>query len=331
MIRDRSFTAAAGARLDAALLAAFPSTTRAFVRDAIARGGVLVIGRRAPKGMKLKGGEEIAGPGQWIVTEEPGEAPAEEQELTAETPEDNPGDENPSDHTSQEDMPQEETEAVEEQGYDGVNNSDEEIIAFKPEQIKSVTDNIGTFDRNNPNTRYSARENTLAEQNASAYNGRDPKLNRAVELVRSGAQPSTIYNETGYVRMANGNLIDPDTGEIVWRYHNDISESSDEFSAGREEGREPETGVPGNDRRGLRGLDGETIPEGTGSGKKTGRAWRSVEAAVRKNITDTITRFASEHSRKELRIFRGAVAESKFVCLKSKTNDDKIDAVNDNV
>ncbi|MBQ3804003.1 MAG: hypothetical protein II845_09950 [Oscillospiraceae bacterium] len=222
-------------------------------------------------------------------------------------------------------------EYLEEQGYDGVNNSDEEIIAFKPEQIKSVTDNIGTFDRNNPNTRYSARENTLAEQNASAYNGRDPKLNRAVELVRSGAQPSTIYNETGYVRMANGNLIDPDTGEIVWRYHNDISESSDEFSAGREEGREPETGVPGNDRRGLRGLDGETIPEGTGSGKKTGRAWRSVEAAVRKNITDTITRFASEHSRKELRIFRGAVAESKFVCLKSKTNDDKIDAVNDNV
>lgn len=60
MIRDRSFTAAAGARLDAALLAAFPSTTRAFVRDAIARGGVLVNGRRAPKGMKLKGGEEIA-------------------------------------------------------------------------------------------------------------------------------------------------------------------------------------------------------------------------------------------------------------------------------
>ena len=60
MIRDRSFTAAAGVRLDAALLAAFPSTTRAFARDAIARGGVLVDGRRAPKGTKLRGGETVA-------------------------------------------------------------------------------------------------------------------------------------------------------------------------------------------------------------------------------------------------------------------------------
>ncbi len=60
MIRDRSFTAAAGARLDAALLAAFPSTTRAFARDAIARGDVLVDGRRAPKGTKLRGGETVA-------------------------------------------------------------------------------------------------------------------------------------------------------------------------------------------------------------------------------------------------------------------------------
>lgn len=158
----------------------------------------------------------------------------------------------------------------------------------------------------------SERENTLAEQNASEYNGRDPKLNRAVDLVRSGAQPSTIYNETGYVRMANGNLIDPDTGEIVWRYHNDISESSDEFSAGREEGREPETGVSGNDRRGLRGLDGETIPEGTGSGKKTGRAWRSLTEEVKGAITDTVTSYSKEHSSPELRAFRVSMTARQF-------------------
>ena len=53
-----------GVRLDAALLRAFPSTTRAFVREAIADGQILVANgaeppRRAPKGLKLRGGETI--------------------------------------------------------------------------------------------------------------------------------------------------------------------------------------------------------------------------------------------------------------------------------
>ena len=54
-----------GVRLDAALLDAFPTTTRAFVRDAIARGGKLVAARGdaeprpAAKGMKLRGGETV--------------------------------------------------------------------------------------------------------------------------------------------------------------------------------------------------------------------------------------------------------------------------------
>ena len=37
----------------------FPSSTRAFVREAVADGAVLVDGRRAAKGMKLRGGEKI--------------------------------------------------------------------------------------------------------------------------------------------------------------------------------------------------------------------------------------------------------------------------------
>lgn len=48
-----------GVRLDAALLSAFPTSTRAFVRDAVARGDVLVNGRTAPKGIKLRGNEKI--------------------------------------------------------------------------------------------------------------------------------------------------------------------------------------------------------------------------------------------------------------------------------
>ena len=48
-----------GVRLDAAILHAFPSSTRAFVKEAISAGNVLVGDRRAPKGLKLRGGETI--------------------------------------------------------------------------------------------------------------------------------------------------------------------------------------------------------------------------------------------------------------------------------
>ena len=49
-------------------------------------------------------------------------------------------------------------------GYDGVNNGNEEYIAFYPEQIKSATDNVGTFDANNPNTRFSIRNADLINE-----------------------------------------------------------------------------------------------------------------------------------------------------------------------
>ena len=48
-----------GVRLDAALLDAFPSSSRAFIREAIAAGDILVNGRAALKGQKLHGGEEL--------------------------------------------------------------------------------------------------------------------------------------------------------------------------------------------------------------------------------------------------------------------------------
>ena len=46
---------------------------------------------------------------------------------------------------------------LEKQGYDGVMQSKngDEVVAFYPEQIKSATDNVGTFDPNNPDVRYS--------------------------------------------------------------------------------------------------------------------------------------------------------------------------------
>ena len=60
MIRDRLIAIAeGGVRLDAALLDAFPTTTRAFVREALQCGDILVDGRITAKGLKLKGGEKI--------------------------------------------------------------------------------------------------------------------------------------------------------------------------------------------------------------------------------------------------------------------------------
>ena len=60
MIANQSFEVReGGVRLDAALLRSFPSTTRAFVREAIERGDVRVDGRLAAKGLKLRGGETI--------------------------------------------------------------------------------------------------------------------------------------------------------------------------------------------------------------------------------------------------------------------------------
>lgn len=67
MIKDRTIRVKeGGVRLDAALLHAFPSTTRAFVKDAIAAGNVLIGAgapsspqKKAAKGLKLRGGEII--------------------------------------------------------------------------------------------------------------------------------------------------------------------------------------------------------------------------------------------------------------------------------
>ncbi len=60
MIEDASFhVETSGVRLDAALLSRFPTSTRAFCREACAAGDVLVNGRPALKGMKLPCGSQV--------------------------------------------------------------------------------------------------------------------------------------------------------------------------------------------------------------------------------------------------------------------------------
>ena len=68
-------------------------------------------------------------------------------------------------------------------GYDGVNNNDEEFIAFYPWQIKSATDNIGTFDRFNNDTRYSSR----ADSDIALWNPPDVDTRGIYEAVKNGS------------------------------------------------------------------------------------------------------------------------------------------------
>jgi len=49
--------------------------------------------------------------------------------------------------------------AIRKEGYDGVwDRESGEMFVFEPEQIKSATDNVGTFDPENPDIRYSLRD-----------------------------------------------------------------------------------------------------------------------------------------------------------------------------
>ena len=60
MIEHASFAVEKGGiRLDAALLIRFPSVPRAFAREACEAGDILVNGKAAPKGLKLRGGETV--------------------------------------------------------------------------------------------------------------------------------------------------------------------------------------------------------------------------------------------------------------------------------
>ncbi|MCR5177181.1 MAG: hypothetical protein K6C05_10105, partial [Anaerovibrio sp.] len=57
------------------------------------------------------------------------------------------------------------------QGFDGVNNDNEEYIVFESNQIKSATDNNGNYDANNPNIYYQAAAMRPENKKYILYNG----------------------------------------------------------------------------------------------------------------------------------------------------------------
>ena len=89
------------------------------------------------------------------------------------------------------------------QGYDGVIDEGYEYIAFYPEQVKSAADNIGTFDPENPDIRFSI----IGEEGAGR--GREAEarmsgLRIAREMEAAGKDAKTIKRATGWERGGDG-------------------------------------------------------------------------------------------------------------------------------
>ena len=76
-------------------------------------------------------------------------------------------------------------EYLEKLGYDGVNNSDEEYIAFYSNQIKSATDNIGTFDPGNDDTHYAVSDEETGDDRWKKIEDAERGLKPADETVQS--------------------------------------------------------------------------------------------------------------------------------------------------
>lgn len=100
-------------------------------------------------------------------------------------------------------------------GFDGVlpSNTDKEVIVHHPNQIKSATDNVGTFDEGNNDIRFrfigerGARNLDKAEEATTRLDN----LNVAREMEAAEKDAKTIKMATGWERGADG----------LWRYEVD--------------------------------------------------------------------------------------------------------------
>ena len=112
-------------------------------------------------------------------------------------------------------------------GYDGVvlkidegsfGRKTKTIIAFLPNQVKSATDNIGTFDRNNPDIRYQfvGERGASAMDKAEEASVRLDNLAVAREMEAAGKDAKAVKLATGWERGGDGK----------WRYEIEDFDSS---------------------------------------------------------------------------------------------------------
>ncbi len=122
-------------------------------------------------------------------------------------------------------------------GYDGIHDGIE-WVAFDPTQIKSATDNIGTFDRNNPDIRYELRDKRDTEY---AKLAKDPEKNekRLSQLVEQAAKAAgydspLLYHGTQSFGFTAFDLAKTDDGRSIFLTSNpDIASTYSGISGSR--------------------------------------------------------------------------------------------------
>ena len=182
-------------------------------------------------------------------------------------------------------------------GYDGVHDG-MEWVAFEPGQVKSATDNIGTFDRNNPDIRYSLDTEQLE------------KTVRAIDTkaLEEGLQSMTLTSNVNSFTMK-----DPS------RFFDAISKNNTEL---REELHDifekPHSEATGKYARGIKDMQERVRNIATEAGilSKDGKKFDKAASAAVQNIGEGIAPIACSVEAK--------VVEADTISLKATRNDSEI-------
>ena len=106
------------------------------------------------------------------------------------------------------------TRDLEKQGYDGViiqtdkgsfGRSTDAYIALRPEQVKSATDNVGTFDKSNPDIRYSDR-NSQSRQ-VERLEKKNAELKAEAEYLKQVVKVQKSWNKAHILDRSSVNAI----------------------------------------------------------------------------------------------------------------------------
>lgn len=124
---------------------------------------------------------------------------------------------------------------LKEQGYDGIIVDDSEFggnsyVVFSPEQIKSATDNIGTFDRNSPDIRYSRELYTSEEKKLIKEKEKTEFFKRQLKARQSGTyakavSPSSRGKLAGEIAAELPSVSKFDVNEALIKIYNEFEKS----------------------------------------------------------------------------------------------------------
>lgn len=116
-------------------------------------------------------------------------------------------------------------EALQKKGYDWVwlkrENWNNEIVAFEPNQIKSATDNIWTFDKNNPDIRY--KRNKWLEFKSRYYRDRNDSFRNNIEMSYPKVEVTISNNMIEKIRKNVNENWDKISKKVIEKINNAIN------------------------------------------------------------------------------------------------------------